>query len=375
MQIRVVKFIFAITFLCFGMMFGMAVQKFHLPPYGLLANTYTSIRPYLSKKNQLNKDDYAKLAPPLSIREKDDANRLRTKLINFLWGEPNIPSTIPNEVVKNFSDNRYNDLPNLSRIDKITIRMEFGLESRAYHFIPRNSNNKVILFHEGHNGDFYRSKDQIRKLLDSGYSVVALCMPLMGLNNNPAIEFPNIGVLTLERHDHLKFLTPNKGHPIKYFIEPVVSVLNYLEHNFKYSFASMFGFSGGGWTATVASAVDERIKKSFPVAGSYPLYLRYATKEEWGDYEQNERKMYETANYVELYILGAYGKNREQLQVFNLYDPCCFGGTLSETYKDTVKNSIRELGEGKFDIFLDDTHRKHGVSDEAMKRILAHLAS
>ncbi|HSE41288.1 MAG TPA: hypothetical protein VLH08_11040, partial [Acidobacteriota bacterium] len=117
----------------------MAVQKFHLPPYGLFANTYTSIRPYLSKKNQLNKDDYAKLAPPLSIREKDDANRLRTKLINFLWGEPNIPSTIPNEVVKNFSDNRYNDLPNLSRIDKITIRMEFGLESRAYHFIPRNS--------------------------------------------------------------------------------------------------------------------------------------------------------------------------------------------------------------------------------------------
>ena len=135
----------------------------------------------------------------------------------------------------------------------------------------------------------------------------------------------------------------------------------------------MVGISGGGWTTTLASAVDDRIQKSFSVAGSYPIHIRSSAQKEWGDYEQTEPEIYQTVNYLDLYILDSYGENREHLQIINQYDTCCFSGTKSELYKDVVKNKVVELGAGKFDLFLDDTHREHAISDAGMNRILDRL--
>ena len=36
----------------------------------------------------------------------------------------------------------------------------------------------------------------------------------------------------------------------------------------------MLGLSGGGWSTTLASAVDPRIQLSFPTAGSIPFDLK-----------------------------------------------------------------------------------------------------
>ena len=154
-----------------------------------------------------------------------------------------------------------------------------------------------------------------------------------------------------------------------------MSLLNHLESNVNYSSVSMVGISGGGWTTTLAAAVDTRIEKSFPVAGSYPLYLRSNSPRDWGDYEQNVPQLYKTVNYLELYILGSYGENRKQLQVINQFDPCCFAGTKWQTYKDIVRALTHELGAGEYDLFLDDSHRAHIISPLAMKRILAELES
>jgi hypothetical protein len=173
----------------------------------------------------------------------------------------------------------------------------------------------------------------------------------------------------------MKFLLPENGHPVKYFVEPVVIVLNYLEKNFHYSSVSMVGISGGGWTTTLAAAIDTRIKKSFPVAGSYPIYLRSNSMRDWGDYEQTVPEIYRTVNYLELYMLGSYGIHRKQLQVINQYDACCFAGTKWETYKDIVRERVHRLGTGEFDLFLDATHREHLISVAATSRILDELAS
>jgi hypothetical protein len=360
-----------------AMLYGMAAHKFQLPPYDFVNAAFKHIlvrtpKEYLETPKEYLKTDVAQL---ISIRQQQDVSRLRRELIALLWGNPGIPSALPSAVDNDVTDTRYNDISSLSKIDKLSIVMEFGLESHVYHFIPKAPNNKVVLYHQGHEGDFYKSKVQIKRFLDSGYSVAAFSMPLLGLNNQPTVQLLRLGKLKLTSHDHMKFLSPENGHPVKYFVEPVVLLLNYIEKNFDYSSVSMVGISGGGWTTTLAAAIDTRIEKSFPVAGSYPIYLRSNSQRDWGDYEQTVPEIYRTVNYLELYILGSYGLHRKQLQIINQYDACCFAGTKSETYKDIVRERVLELGTGEFELFLDATHREHLISKAAMSRILDELAS
>src|SRR5206468_3419492 len=110
------------------------------------------------------------------------------------------------------------------------------------------------------------------------------------------------------------------------FLEPVAVALNYIAPRHPFRSISMIGISGGGWTTTLYAAVDPRVSRSYPVAGSLPHYLASDAPQNWGDYEQTLPELYRTANYLELYILGGYGRGRAQLQVLNKYDPCCFNG-------------------------------------------------
>jgi hypothetical protein len=64
--------------------------------------------------------------------------------------------------------------------------------------------------------------------------------------------------------------------PLRYFIEPVVLTANYAEAA-GYAEINMAGLSGGGWSTTFAPAVDKRIKRSFPIAGSVPCAMRNPT--------------------------------------------------------------------------------------------------
>lgn len=162
-----------------------------------------------------------------------------------------------------------------------------------------------------------------------------------------------------------------EGHSIKYLIEPVVIALNYLDQAHDYEHVTMMGISGRGWTTTLAAAVDPRIQHSYPVAGSYPIYLRSDSISDWGDWEQTVPQLYgETCNYLELYVLGSYGTDRQQLQVINQYDPCCFAGIKSETYRDIVRQRVRQLGRGNFDVLVDDTHDNHAISEYVMGKFL-----
>ena len=363
-----------VALMLLAMFYGMVSVQFQLFPYSFLKTGHTRVKTMVLPeipKEYLDTD----VSALISIRQSKDVKQLRGELIAFLWGDNGLPSNFPLTVAIESIDNRYSDLINLSRLDKLNIKMEYGLKSHVYHFIPKRPNNRIILYHQGHRGDFYNGKKQIGEFLDNGYSVLAFSMPLSSPNNQPIIQLPKIGKLKLTSHDHMKFLSPENGHPIKYFIEPVVVALNYIEKNNSYSQVSMVGLSGGGWTTTLAAAVDTRIEVSFPVAGSYPIYLRSNSPRDWGEYEQNTPELYSTVNYLELYVLGAYGSGRKQLQVINKYDSCCFSGEKWGTYKDIVKKLVYELGAGEFDLFLDDSHDEHLISNMAMIRILDELGS
>jgi pimeloyl-ACP methyl ester carboxylesterase len=356
-----------------GYLYGMLSFRNQLPPYHLVREIYEGL---FSIRLDIEPLYSAPSTPTdaeaiISIHTRDDVYELRKRLIAFLWGAPGMPEEAPSEVHTGIADDQYQRMANLDRIDELVVRMEYGIESHIYHFIPKEANNKVILYHQGHDGDFYRSKDRIAVLVARGYSVVTLAMPLLGLNNQPTVFLPRLGWLKLTMHDHMKFLQPACGHPVRYFVEPVVVALNYLEHQYHYNSIDMIGRSGGGWVATVAAALDPRIRMSFPVAASYPIHLR--SESEWGDWEQTDPALYTTVNYLEMYILGAYGTDRKQLQVVNKYDPCCFAGLKWETYKDPVQRRMAALGAGAFDVFLDDTHRDHILSEAAMNRMLQEL--
>jgi hypothetical protein len=179
--------------------------------------------------------------------------------------------------------------------------------------------------------------------------------------------------LKITLHDQLKFLSPAEGHQVKYFIEPIIVALNYIEVHHRYSSISMTGISGGAWTTTLAAAIDNRIINSFPVAGSYPIFLRSNSGCDWGDYEQTLPELYTKVNYLDLYILGAYGKQRKQLQILNQFDNCCFAGIRWKTYKDVVRSHIQHLGAGAFDIYMDSSHKKHMISPLAINLIIDEI--
>jgi len=81
------------------------------------------------------------------------------------------------------------------------------------------------------------------------------------------------------------------------------------------------GLSGGGWTTTLAAALDPRIQLSLPVAGSVPCSFDHTS---W-DFEQFCSRPYnEACDYECQYVLASLEKERTSVQMIHEFDPCCF---------------------------------------------------
>ena len=330
----------------------------------------------LNEKNEIIKENFYyknNINSLIHINTENDILELKNQLINFIWIDDDFPnSKLPDNIQTNISNPLYDDFTNLKRIDQFNIKMEHEINSISYLFIPESSNNKLIIYHQGHGGDFYKGKDTIQFFLEKNYSVLAFSMPLLGMNDQPIVDIPNIGIIKLTSHEHLRFLESSNLSPIKFFVEPITISLNYLDENYNFSSYDMVGISGGGWTVTLYSAIDERISQTYSIAGSVPIYLRSIT-ENRGDYEQWLPELYQIANYLDLYIMSSYGEDRKFIQIFNKYDSCCFSGEFYETYENEIKESLFTLSNGNFDIFLDDTHKTHKISDYALEIIIQSM--
>ena len=310
----------------------------------------------------------------IGIETREDLTYKKDSLIKYIWKDQ-MPTELPTSIEENFIDDNFNDLKNLKQLDKITIEMEYGVNSIAYFFIPHESNNKLIIYHHGHAGDFMLEKNTLAFFLNNGYSIVGFNMPLKGTNNQPVIETSDFGPVKFISHKQFPLLESSKFSPIKYFVEPIVLSLNYIDENYDYDDYYMVGISGGGWTTIIYSAIDQRISQSYSVAGSYPLYLRQEVKN-LGDYEQNNPDIYRISNYLELYTMSSFGNDRKLVQLFIYNDPCCFQAELYEKfpYGEIIQNRLKILGsEGKFSVFLDNSTNQHEISDHALGLILDEM--
>jgi len=355
--------------------FGLTVGVYKIFPYEILDSSLDTIKKEAPTENNqfITQSDLNTL---VRIDGKSDIEKKRNDLTEFFWNVGSLQRVqhdgqLP-EIESDIYDSRYNDLQNLKRIDKLTVEMEYGIDSVSYLLLPEESNQKLILYHHGHDGDFILGSDTIQFFLERNFTVLAMTMPLVGMNNQPIVGIDGFGEMKLISHDQFNLLEKNKFNPMKLFINPIQVNLNYLDKEYDFKRYSIIGLSGGGWIGLVYSAIDDRISDSFSIASSLPFYLRVDARD-IGDYEQTNVNLYKITNYLELYVLAAYGDDRKHIQIFNKNDPCCYSGIGYESYEFFIKDKLVKLGKGSFQILIDDTHNEHKISDTMLEYIRKNI--
>lgn len=216
---------------------------------------------------------------------------------------------------------------------------------RSYHvlstgarYIKLAGNSRLLVIHAGHGQDAFDA--------DVGNGLSEYAIPLGW----------DILALNMPTGDHGRFAVYE--HPLRAFMTPIAESLNYALMQKQYSEITMAGLSGGGWSTVLYAAMDERITRSIPVAGSWPWYLR-TQQRDIGDYEQALPGL--SVSYLDLYALAA-SNGREQLQVFFTNDPCCFSGSAPLGYLATTQAAAQSLG-GEFGIEIVENSR-HNMPPE-----------
>jgi hypothetical protein len=323
------------------------------------------------------------------INSFSQALTTRAALVRFVWGTDwsEICGRFPNVITEFYAPTADDALPshlsNLDQIEKLVCTLSEPLQdgstlvhsSTAFVFHPVNRNGRVVVVHHGHGcrfdgrDDNYNLGETVRELLSSGFSIVAMRMPLF--------QSP-LQCGTTHEHDLLMQRQLKTGSPLIFFLEPVARVLNYLERaRSEYHEFNMIGLSGGGWTTTIYAALDPRIVQSFPVAGSIPLYLRGHGYQD--DAEQYYAPFYAIAGYKDMYLLGSLEAGRRQTQILNRHDDCCFGEQqhtvgpppyteAMNAYAQDVESTMFQIGAGgTFRLVIDQTAHTHQISRWAIE--------
>lgn len=360
--------------------YGVLVGFRGYPPFKVLRANYESL---------IDNNDYERI-PDIarqtdleqlnSVQTAENVAQVRSELIEFIWNRPDLPTTaMPDSVTEDVTDSRFTSLEALDRVDKLTLEMKHGVDSKMYLFHPEAPRDELVIYHHGHGGGFVHESDTIQHFLRRGYSVLGMSMPLEGENSTPVVETSDFGTLEISKHHYFRYLEDDDFCPIKYFVHPVAVALNYAEAEFDYSLNAMVGLSGGGWTAHLYAAIDPRLHRTYPIDGALPLFLRVLPpNQSIGHYETGHEGLHRTSNVLEWFTMGAYGSGRAQIQIINKY--AWAGGKRYQIYEDHVKERLASLGTDSFDVFVHDQRirlasQHHEISDRALDVITADLES
>jgi len=362
--------------------FGAAYVFYYWDPTRVIWKRWREKDPY--RYDTIN-PDYLKTNPAdlITIKSAGDAEKIRTDMIAAVFGPGGFPaSQKPLKVETNLTLDEnlphfqkagpfYAKMDNLAGVDRVHAPVEEDYASKIYHFRPKDGNGRMVIFHNGFGktGTFHDRKERIAELVEEGYAVMAMNLPGLGGNNIAPRYLPRYGWYQL----HPWRLLDLVDYPLRYWFTPVAVAVTYGLTEMGYSSADMIGFSAGGWVTMVAAALDPRIRRSYPVAGGYPLYLRSGNEGKQSPAPHYYAPLIRAANYPEMFVLATVDTPRRQLQVFNRYDRCCYSNTYGKLYEEAVKNTARIAGGGSFDVLIDETHPRHKISDFAMEIILEDM--
>ena len=225
----------------------------------------------------------------------------------------------------------------------------------------------------------HTDKDLYGRRADDEFSVLAVAMPLDSENAvAEPVRLPSGREILPRKHDDFHAWEREGLPTMRYFLEPVVRAVGYVQDQLEPDFIDMVGVSGGGWTTSVVAALDPRIRNSYAVAGSLPYHLQ--TFREIGDFEQSQaRPLYGIASWMELYALAALEPERSAYLIYNQRDPSCFAAEGREgsiaTFALVVSLLVEDAGGGAFSTWIDTTSERHWISHEAESLIVAAIAA
>lgn len=281
------------------------------------------------------------LAAALAVSPSPGVNwlELRRDLVRSIW--PDSGGKLPTASTPTVGPVPVKGFPDLSNLTWQLSCPFFYLNSTVYHSVRTagSISDTVVIHHHGHAKacdktlpdnrcdsnrsfyDYYNVTDYYHRVLEA--DAFFLYMPLFGPNEQQGLP---------ESHVWFEQWQEKGVATVSFFLEPVIRTINFAL-GLGYKNVVMIGKSGGGWTTTLAAAIDPRIGLSFPIAGSIPLDFPHKS---W-DFEQMPRNdtaehpwYLSVANYTQLYALatvdGGGGRTRSSLQVLHENDPCCYYG-------------------------------------------------
>jgi hypothetical protein len=308
-----------------------------------------------------------------------------------VWGTASLLPTLP--TVTNNIANPFPSFTNITRVDQYDASMSNGQSNTSNFYLAGPvSSNRMVILNPGHQftcdwtafASGYRIREVLQALLNDGHSVFAMNMPACGNATQHAALFARYGDMAMS-----------------YFIEPLVQALNYFDANYSFLSYDIVGLSGGGWTATIAPALDTRIQISIPVAGSMPgvqFVPGAGSSPNHGDCagpcfaEQQNENYYKIAGYLDHYVMCSYGANRQHVQILNNADDCCYGNSqwtnvafdfaayygrswseYLNDYSATVAHALATITPSNYRLVVDNVATSHQISTFAQSLILSVL--
>jgi hypothetical protein len=324
----------------------------------------------------------------IGIHTLADIETKRADLIDYVWKGSGLPTRRPDADPGVPIPPELAGLTGVRQTTRLTIPLKYGVTATQYLFLPRGrSNERLAIYHTGHGEAPVIRVRTVQGLLDLGYAVLCSDMPFNGWNvqllqspDDPS-TYSDPGTGT-RPHNMFGAYETSSFSAMTFFLEPLTVGINYVERLLNPRSIALVGLSGGGWTATAYAAIDTRITRSYPTAGTFPFYLRPGPpRDSTGDWEQGGVNgatvpgFYAIASFGDLYVMGAVGPRRGQLQILNRFDACCFAGVGPRSYAPVVSHRVALLGEGMWDQLEDATHNLHQVSPYALEVILWDLES
>ncbi|MFC5805081.1 hypothetical protein [Streptomyces formicae] len=318
----------------------------------------------------------------MTVHTEADVAGIRSALVAEVWksADGRLPTALP-EVEHDVAAPELPAFDGVRSIDRLTVRLPYGLSSVVFLLLPRRTaHGRFAFYHNGHGEEPSTMHRTAQALLDSGYGVLLFAMPLYHWNPRE-LEDPQdpSRKIVVESHNDLGPWETPQFSTLRFFLEPPAVVMNHVRRTYRPSSVQMIGLSGGGWATTVYPALDPRVTRSYPTAGSLPFYLRSAPpkpRPTTGDWEQRQDRhpaFYAIADFMDLYALGSVGEHRRQMQILNRFDECCFNGVGHRSYEAVVRQRVEAVGNGHWELLEDATHGDHTISPFALSVVLWDL--